>query len=138
MRRFEFTVPGPPVSAQADRKKLQEWKAIVRASARAKWNRRRRRRPVTFKVRLTVVYYHDQDDVRIDEDNMLKPIQDALARVVYADDNLVSDGSAHKRNRYGSFVVLDLSPVALIGFRSEREFLHIVVEKAPNPSRPVR
>lgn len=139
MHRFEFVVPGPPVSAQArNSARLAEWKRIVRRAAETKWNRRGRPKPVMSNVRIQVTYYHDSDEVRIDEDNLLKPIQDSLNGLVYADDRFVTDASAHKRRRYGKYFVADLGPVQLQGFRTKREFLHVVVENAPDPSRPVK
>jgi Holliday junction resolvase RusA-like endonuclease len=138
VRRFEFIVPGPPISAQAKAARLREWKVTVRAVARSKWGRRGRTIPVTVKVKLRVVYYHDADDVRIDEDNMLKPIQDALNGLVYEDDNLVTDGAAYKRHLRGPLVVPDLTSVALAGFRTKREFLHVIVERAPDATKPVK
>jgi len=41
-------------------------------------------------VRLTICYYHDRVAIRLDNDNLVKPIQDALNGLVYEDDRLIT------------------------------------------------
>lgn len=99
---FEFVVAGPPVSAQArDRRRLAAWKRTVRSAAVASWPKRRR--PVEDAVRLTVVYYHDGVTIRLDNDNLVKPIQDALNGIAYADDRLITDTRLRKTCLDGAF-----------------------------------
>jgi Holliday junction resolvase RusA-like endonuclease len=128
---FEFVVPGPPVSAQArDRRRLDAWRRLVRRAAQAKWPKRQK--PIKTGVRLTVCYFHDRVTIRLDNDNLVKPIQDALSGVVYADDRLITDTRLRKTCLDGAFRVRGLSTVLAIGFQSGREFLHIIVDPAPD------
>jgi crossover junction endodeoxyribonuclease RusA len=63
--------------------RLREWKKYVRAEAAKLWLTQA---PVEIPLKLTVVYYHERPSVPIDHDNMIKPIQDALAGLVYVND----------------------------------------------------
>jgi crossover junction endodeoxyribonuclease RusA len=90
MLPFEFIVNGPPVSQQAQsRARLQDWKRRVYDEAVKRWPSGAP--AVTAAVQVTVVYYHDGPSVTMDDDNMVKPIRDALNGLVYRDDNLIVD-----------------------------------------------
>ena len=128
---FEFVVPGPPVSAQAKpRQRLAAWKRTVRRAAAAKWPKRRR--PEKGALRISVCYYHDRVTVRLDNDNVVKPIQDALAGLAFDDDSQVTDTVLRKTCLDGAFRVRGVSSTLWMGFRGGREFLHIVIDKAPD------
>jgi hypothetical protein len=73
--------------------------------------------------------------VRLDNDNMLKPIQDALQGVVYANDAQITDTSVRKTNLDGQFTVRGMSRVLAEGFCRGVEFLYIKIEEAPSHAR---
>lgn len=134
MLPFEFTVAGPPVSHQArNRARLQAWIATVRNEAARYWPQGQP--PATGRFKITVVYYHDAATIRLDNDNMLKPIQDALQGVVYANDAQITDTSVRKTNLDGQFTVRGMSRVLAEGFCLGVEFLYIKVEEAPDHAR---
>ncbi len=134
MHPFEFIVAGPPVSYQArNRARLQAWIATVRNEAVGHWPPGQL--PATGHLKITVVYYHDAVTVRLDNDNMLKPIQDALQGVVYANDAQITDTSVRKTNLDGQFTVRGMSRVLAEGFCRGTEFLYIKVEEAPDHVR---
>jgi crossover junction endodeoxyribonuclease RusA len=92
---FEFFVEGPPLSQQTrNSERLREWKEYVRAEAAKLWLNQP---PVELPLKLTVVYYHDRQSVLIDHDNMIKPIQDALAGLIYENDRQITDAQTQKR-----------------------------------------
>jgi Holliday junction resolvase RusA-like endonuclease len=92
---FEFFVQGPPLSQQTRNPgKLREWKEYVRGEASKLWSSRAL---VETPLKLTVVYYHERQSVLIDHDNMLKPIQDALAGLVYGNDRQITDAQTQKQ-----------------------------------------
>jgi hypothetical protein len=66
-----------------------------------------------------------------DLDNMVKPIQDALKGIAYADDNQVVDLVASMR-RKGSTdeQLLTLTPTLVSGFSGHSDFVHIVVDRS--------
>jgi Holliday junction resolvase RusA-like endonuclease len=136
MLPFEFIVAGPPVSHQArNRARLQAWIAMVRNEALRYWPPGRP--AATGRLKITVVYYHDAVTVRLDNDNMLKPIQDALQGVVYANDTQITDTSVRKTNLDGQFTVRGMSRILAEGFCRGTEFLYIKVEEAPDHARIV-
>ena len=73
----EFTIGGPPLSHQtADRRRLAAWREAVRVAARL--HLPLGAIPSASQLRLLVVYYHEENYYNIDNDNLVKPIQDAL------------------------------------------------------------
>ena len=136
MLPFEFTIPGTPVSHQTrNRSKLASWQKLVRAAAASIWGTRQ---PLEVPLRLTVSYYHEGEAVRIDNDNMLKPIQDALIGLVYTDDRLITDTIVRKTNISGEFRVRGYSLVLLKALSEGNQFLHVVVDEAPSHENPLR
>ena len=117
---FEFTIPGVPISHQSgNKKRLAEWRQQVRDAAIALWGTED---ALTVNLRIAVTYFHEGADARIDGDNLLKPIQDALNGLVYSDDRLIVDAQIRKasidepiRPRHCSLVLL---PPSTSGKRS--------------------
>ncbi len=70
--------------------------------------------------------------IRLDNDNMIKPLQDALNRAIYTDDRLITDTVARKTSIDGEFRVRYWSTTLAEGFTRGREFLHITIEAAPD------
>lgn len=112
------------------RARLQEWKLKVRAAAAAHWTPGIP--PITTPVKITIVYYHEGETIRLDNDNMIKPLQDALNGLIYADDHLITDTVARKTSIDGEFRVRYWSATLAEGFRRGQEFLHITIETAPD------
>ena len=130
MNPFEFFVEGPPLSQQTrNSERLREWKEYVRAEAAKLWLNLA---PVEVPLKLTVVYYHERQSVLIDHDNMIKPIQDALAGLIYKNDRQITDSQTRKTNIDGRFRLRRLSPVYAQAFGGGREFVYIRIEEAPS------
>jgi len=128
---FEFSVPGPPVSAQStNRQRVRAWQRRVRAAAQARWDGRRR--PFQQAIKIYATYYHDGAAVRLDLDNTIKPIQDALNGLVYDDDRQITDAQLRKTNLDGSFRVRGMSAVLAQAFVGGVEFVHVRIEDAPD------
>ncbi|HLJ53745.1 MAG TPA: RusA family crossover junction endodeoxyribonuclease [Chthonomonadaceae bacterium] len=131
---FEFIIDGPPISQQArSRAQLQTWKSAVRAEAMKRWPVGEP--PVDCAVSITIVYYHDGPTVTIDDDNMAKPIRDALNGLVYRDDNLITDSKVRKTDVNGLFYPRGMSDVLASGFVRNRQFVYVRVEFAPSHER---
>lgn len=130
MLPFEFIVEGPPVSHQTRHAaRLKAWQHTVRTAASQHWPANTP--PVRVQLSFTVTYYHDGVSVRIDNDNLVKPIQDALNGLVYEDDRQITDTYVRKTDLNGSFRVRGMSPVLAEGFCRGNEFLYIRVDVAP-------
>jgi crossover junction endodeoxyribonuclease RusA len=80
MPHLEFTVDGPPVSHQTrDKANLGNWKSIIRAEAAKCWGTKP---PLTCKIKCTIINFHEGNVVSLDDDNMVKPIRDAMNKLV--------------------------------------------------------
>ena len=108
---------------------------MVRAAAAEKWGKRS---PRAEPLMITVTYYHEGEAVRIDNDNMVKPIQDALIGLVYADDRLVTDTLVRKTSIDGAFRVRRESLLLLKAFARGDEFLHVIIDRWPSHQNPLR
>ena len=128
---FEFSVQGTPLSYQTkNRDRLQRWVATVRAEAVRRWPQGQP--AVTTQLLMTVVYFHEGVAIRLDNDNMVKPIQDALNGLVYQDDRQITDTRIRKSRLDAQFRVRNMSPVIAEGFVHRSEFLYIRIEEAPS------
>lgn len=94
--------------------------------------------PLARPLKITVSYYHERATILIDNDNMLKPIQDALIGLVYQDDRLVTDTIVRKTNIDSPFRVRGYSLLLLEALSKGNEFLHIVIDEAPSHEYPLR
>jgi crossover junction endodeoxyribonuclease RusA len=127
---FEFFVEGPPLSQQTrNSARLRDWKDYVRTEAARLWQPLE---PYEGPLKITVVYYHERQAVSIDHDNIIKPIQDALAGLVYKNDRQITDAQTRKTNIDGRFRLRRLSPIYARAFGAGKEFVYIRIEKAPN------
>jgi Holliday junction resolvase RusA-like endonuclease len=134
---FEFTVRGPPRSAQTrNRPALRQWKNAVVDAAQLRFPAGAT--PLTGKLRMVVVYYHDGPDAPLDVDNMIKPIRDALSEVVYVDDSQVVLSVLQATPIDGKYKVKGIPAVLADAFRVGLEFLHVVIEPAPGDGELLR
>jgi crossover junction endodeoxyribonuclease RusA len=133
MQPFEFVVVGKPVSHQSNNKALLRlWQETVRAAAEAAWPEEQA--PTTQPCLLVVVYFFGPLPAYLDNDNLIKPIQDALNGLVYRDDRQVTDTAIRRtsidvqfRFRSGSHSALLMQTI-----RSATEFVYVRVEDAPS------
>jgi hypothetical protein len=136
MLPFEFIIHGPPVSHQSRNKnRLKAWRRMVRAAARAIW---KTAAPQSTRLKVTVTYYHEGDAVRIDNDNLIKPIQDALIGLVYEDDRLITDTIVRKTSINELFRLRGHSLRLLQALNQGDEFLHVVIDAASGHENPLR
>lgn len=130
MLPFECIIDGPPVSHQTrNTERLRMWQQAVRKAAQQRWPANSP--PTVERLRILVTYYHDGVAVRIDNDNLLKPIQDALNGLIYEGDPQITDTQVRKTDLNGSFRVRGMSPILAEGFCRGNEFLYIRVTVAP-------
>jgi Holliday junction resolvase RusA-like endonuclease len=128
MHPFEFLIKSRPVSQQTRRRsKLREWREFVKQEATRYWSSTHV--PANGPVCITLVYLYDE--VVLDVDNVMKPIQDALKGLVFSDDSLVTDTIIRRRQLRGSFDLSRVPPVLIEGFASGGEFIYVHVSDAP-------
>jgi hypothetical protein len=120
--QLEFLIPRRPLSLQAKRPSLSAWKSFVRAEAAKVWQD-----PIIDggDIHIALVYLCDISPP--DTDNIIKPIQDALVGLVFADDALIADVESHRRSLNGAFDLTRLPPLLLAGVISGNECVYVKV-----------
>ena len=122
---------GTPVSQQTnDRALLRTWRGIVRATAQERWPAVQP--PLDSPLKITVVCYYDGRKRRFDNDNLLKPLQDALIGLVYRDDDQITDCVVRKTSINGAFFVRGMPYLLLEAIARGQEFVHRKIEMAPD------
>jgi crossover junction endodeoxyribonuclease RusA len=123
---FEMLIPRRPVSCQTkNRDNLQAWKDFVYARARQVW----RGTPCTTEgICLTLVYLCDESPADID--NIIKPIQDALIGVVFADDFLITDVDSHRRFLSSGIDITKLPSLLNEGVVSGMECVYVRISRS--------
>jgi len=86
--------------------------------------------PADGLVCITLVYLYDE--VALDVDNILKPIQDALVGLVFSDDSIVTDAISRRRHLGGTFDLSRVSPVLIEGFEHGDEFVYVHIADVPS------
>jgi hypothetical protein len=126
---IEFTVPGPPISHQSGNKALlQSWKAQVQAAAARVW----KKPPLATLVQCTIMNFYAGSAPPLDDDNMVKPIRDALNGLVYADDKQIRHAHHVQTSIDERFRVRGVSRVLLEAFSAGNEFVYVRIEDAPD------
>jgi Holliday junction resolvase RusA-like endonuclease len=135
MLLLEFIVTGKPISQQTRlRANLQRWKQFVRLEASKHWHDP----PSSDSLRFVVTYFHATEKPLIDDDNMIKPLRDALIGLVYNDDKQITD-SATRLTPLTSPVRLTSAPrIVWEALAVGIPFLYIKVETAPDHSELLR
>lgn len=81
-------------------------------------------------IRITVVYYHEGETIRLDNDNMLKPIQDAMNGRIYVDDRLIVSARVSKTPVDRPYRVRRMSQVVANAFVRGDEFIYVRIDDA--------
>jgi crossover junction endodeoxyribonuclease RusA len=129
MLPFEFVIEGPPVSQQTRRRaRRRAWIEEIRQAVIDRWPRDEP--PALGSIRVSVTYVFA--GAAVDLDNLAKPVLDALKGLVYQDDGQVTDIAMRKRDGAANLRISIPSSVLLGAFSRGQEFLHVVVDEAPD------
>ena len=128
MVHLEFVVPGPPVSHQtSDKANLKAWQAIVRAEAGKCWAAA----PLVGKLKFVLINFHEGEKPPLDDDNMVKPIRDALNKFVYTDDRQIRYSETLHIPIDDPIKIRGASAILLAAYSRGDEFLYVRIEDAP-------
>src|SRR5271166_6617968 len=131
MPHLEFTVEGPPASHQTrDKASLPNWKRIIRAEAARCWGAKSR---LTCKLKCTctIINFHEGNVASLDDDNMVKPIRDAMNKLVYDDDSQICYSETIHVSIDAAIKLRRASAILLAAFSNGVEFLYIRIDDAP-------
>ena len=130
MPHLEFTVDGPPVSSQTkDRSVLQSWKAAIRAEAMRQWVGKP---PLLGRIKCTIYNFHEGEMASLDDDNMVKPIRDAMNRLVYEDDRQITFSETIHISIDAPIKIRRASAVLLTAYTKGVEFLYVRIDDSPD------
>jgi Holliday junction resolvase RusA-like endonuclease len=130
MPHLEFTVVGPPVSHQTkDKVGLNAWKAVIRSEAAKAWAGTA---PLTGKLKCTIINFHEGKDASLDDDNMVKPIRDAMNGLIYVDDSQISYSETMHICIDAPIKIRRASAVLLAAYGRGDEFLYVRIDDAPD------
>ena len=130
MPHLEFTVDGPPVSYQTKNKvSLNSWKDMIRVEAARHWADRS---PLAGKLKCTIYNFHEGENASLDDDNMVKPIRDAMNGLVYEDDSQISYSETIHIGIDSQIKIRGASAVLLAAFAKGEEFLYVRIDDAPD------
>lgn len=122
---FEVLLPRRPISYQGTSRSREEWKVYIYGRAFTVWNKT----PIsTGGLRFTVVYLCESDPADIN--NIIKPIQDAMNTLVYADDGLVCDVTGHMRLLSDPIDIVGLPPLLADAVISGSECVYVQIAKS--------
>jgi crossover junction endodeoxyribonuclease RusA len=99
----------------------------IRARSKKVWSEP----PVDVELAVYVTYFHP-GGWKLDLDNMVKPIVDAVTGVVWVDDKQLVDLHPARRDLDGRYEVRGISMVVAEGFASGEPFVHIKVTAPPD------
>jgi hypothetical protein len=126
---LEFTVEGPPVSHQTkDKASLRAWKARVRGAAAQSWTGP----PVAGRLKFTLINFHEGAVAPLDDDNMVKPVRDALNQFVYNDDRQITHSETVQIGIDEPVKVRRASRILLAAYGRGEPFLYVRVETSPD------
>jgi crossover junction endodeoxyribonuclease RusA len=129
MPHVEFVIPGPPVSHQtSDKSNLKKWQAAIKAGAAKVWTSP----PLKGKLKFLLINFHEGDKPPLDDDNMVKPIRDALNKFVYDDDRQIRHSETIQVNMDAPIRIRKASKILLDAFQKGDEFLYVRIEDAPD------
>ena len=130
MPHLEFTVIGPPVSHQTrDKSNLAAWKAVIRAEAARRWAGRP---PLRGKLKCTIFNFHEGEDASLDDDNMVKPIRDAMNGLVYTDDSQICHSETKHICIDAPIKIRRASAILLAAYSKGDEFLYVRIDDVPD------
>jgi crossover junction endodeoxyribonuclease RusA len=125
---IEFIVEGTPVSHQTKNKPaLTAWKAQVTAQAQAAYAGS----PVKGSLQITIMNFYDGTQPPCDDDNMVKPIRDAMNKVLYDDDKQITHAHQTQTSNAAPFVIRGASKLVVDALQASKEFVYIKIEDAP-------
>jgi Holliday junction resolvase RusA-like endonuclease len=107
---------------------LHAWQAQVRAEAAKVWNLA----PLKVLLQCTIINFFDGPTPPLDDDNMVKPIRDALNGLVYEDDDQIRHSLHAQMSNEGRYRIKGASRLVVDALREGKEFVFVRIEDAPS------
>jgi hypothetical protein len=121
-----FIVPERPKSVNKSNRHIMDWKALVASYAGEAW--RGQSIFTEGALQVTIVFLYQESP--IDVDNFVKPILDALKRICYVDDSLITDLDSHVRPLDATFDVSRIPDELIPYLGGTKEVVYVNVRTA--------
>jgi crossover junction endodeoxyribonuclease RusA len=129
MPLLEFTVLGPPISYQTkSRANPRAWKRTIRREAAKQW----KVAALKTKLKMILINFHEGDIAPLDDDNMVKPIRDALNKLVYKDDRQITYSEIIQVSIDAPIKIRRASKTLFDAYAAGDVFVYVRIEDAPN------
>jgi crossover junction endodeoxyribonuclease RusA len=126
---LEFTVARRPVSHQSKNKtSLNSWRTAVRAGAAAALGAK----PLAIgRLKCTIINFHEGIQAPLDDDNMVKPIRDAMNGLAYDDDRQITHSETIQIGIDEPIKIRRATAALLAAFHKGDAFVYVRIESAP-------
>jgi len=101
--------------------------ATIKAEAAKAWTSP----PLTGNLKFLLINFHEGDKPPLDDDNMVKPIRDALNKLVYDDDRQIRHSETIQISIDAPVKIRRASRILLDAYARGNEFLYVQIEDAP-------
>jgi Holliday junction resolvase RusA-like endonuclease len=107
---------------------LQTWKKQVRAEAAKVWAQG----PLSgLLLQCTIMNFFSGNAPLLDDDNLVKPIRDALNGLVYNDDSQIRHSIHAQMPNGGRYQIQGAAKLVVDALREGKEFVFVRIEDAP-------
>ena len=83
------------------------------------------------KLKCTIINFHEGEVASLDDDNMVKPIRDAMNKLIYVDDSQTCYSETIHVSIDAAIKLRRASGILLAAFSKGEEFLYIRIDDAP-------
>ena len=88
--------------------------------------------PLTCELKCTIINFHEGTNASLDDNNMVKPIRDALNKLVYNDDSQICYSETINFSIDDAIKLRRASALLLAAFCKGDEFLYVRIDDAPD------
>jgi Holliday junction resolvase RusA-like endonuclease len=125
---LEFIIVGTPVTYRAKKKRkrdhLRKWKSKVKEVAGRHW-KWPQNEPMKDKLQCTIIYFHRGPDAPLDNDNLCKPILDAMSRTIYDDDKQLIHTHVYQTDIAHPIPLEGASTLVVNAIRDGNDFVYV-------------
>ncbi len=130
---LEFVVAGPPVSSQQNtakgRANLAGWQKELAREAESRW----KFAPLTGVLKALIINFHESVKPSVDLDNILKPILDAMQKIILENDRQIRQAEIAHVNIDSAFAIKGVSKLIVDALHVGDDFIFLRIEDPDIP-----
>jgi len=102
---------------------------VIQSAAASHWGSKP---PLGGNLKCTILNFHEGDKASLDDDNMVKPIRDAMNGLVFLDDSQIRYSETIHIGIDEAIRIRRASAILLAAYSRGDEFLYIRIDEAPD------